>query len=126
MSEPAIRLIRLKFDRFFRKREINTAYERITGYQREQVIGQAFALPHYDRDFTDQIKHTVLREGSWSGEVTDFKADGAELLLELTLDAVRNDSGEIKYKPTNKCVSVAASANWTPLLLNDCDGSGNQ
>ena len=84
------------FDRFFRKREINTAYERITGYQREQVIGQAFALPHYDRDFTDQVKHTVLREGSWSGEVTDFKADGAELLLELTLDAVRNDSGEIK------------------------------
>ena len=84
------------FDRFFRKREINTAYERITGYERAQVIGQAFTLAHYDRDFTDQIKHTVLRQGRWSGEVTDFKADGSELLLELTLDAVRTDNGDIK------------------------------
>ncbi|PYE35302.1 PAS domain S-box-containing protein/diguanylate cyclase (GGDEF)-like protein [Idiomarina fontislapidosi] len=84
------------FDRFFRKREINNAYERITGYERSQVIGQAFALPHYDRDFTDQIKHTVLRQGRWSGEVTDFKADGSELLLELTFDAVRSDNGDIK------------------------------
>ena len=84
------------FDRFFRKREINNAYERITGYERAQVIGQAFALPYYDREFTDQIKHTVLRQGRWSGEVTDFKADGAELLLELTLDVVRTDNGDIK------------------------------
>lgn len=83
------------FDRFFRKREVNNAYERISGFQRDQVMGQLFALPCYPENFVNQIKRSVIKEGTWRGEVTDLKADGNEFLMELTLDAVRDDNGEV-------------------------------
>ena len=84
------------FDRFFRKREVNKAYESITGYQREQALDQPFVLAAYDQEFTDQIKRSVFKEGSWRGELSDIRADGSEFLMELTLDTVNNENGEIE------------------------------
>lgn len=84
------------FDRFFRKREVNKAYESITGYQREQALDQPFALGAYDQEFTDQIKRSVFKDGSWRGELSDIRADGSEFLMELTLDTVTNENGEIE------------------------------
>ncbi|MDV6315525.1 EAL domain-containing protein [Idiomarina sp. HP20-50] len=83
------------FDRFFRKREVNNAFERISGFQRDQVMGQLFALPCYPESFVNQIKRAVIKDGTWRGEITDVKADGDEFLMELTLDAVRDDNGEV-------------------------------
>lgn len=84
------------FDRFFRKREVNKAYESITGYRREQVLDQPFSLAAYEADFVDQIKRSVFREGSWRGELSDIREDGSEFLMELTLDTVHNENGEIE------------------------------
>ncbi|WP_417434475.1 EAL domain-containing protein [Idiomarina abyssalis] len=83
------------FDRFFRKREVNNAFERISGFQREQVLGQALTLPCYPESFVNQIKRAVIKDGTWRGEVTDLKANGGEFLMELTMDAVRDDNGEV-------------------------------
>lgn len=84
------------FDRFFRKREINKAFETITGYSREQILEQPFTLQAYEQNFIDQIKRDVFKEGSWRGEVTDIRADGSEFQMELTLDTVTNDNGDIE------------------------------
>ncbi|WP_404402258.1 EAL domain-containing protein [Idiomarina seosinensis] len=84
------------YDRFFRKREMNKAFTAITGYQREQVLAQPFTLQAYDNEYVDQIKRTLLREGSWQGEVSDIRADGSEFQMELTLDSVKNDNGELE------------------------------
>ena len=84
------------FDRFFRKREINKAFETITGYRREQILEQPFTLQAYEQSFIDQIKRNVFKEGSWRGEVTDIRADGSEFQMELTLDTVNNDNGDIE------------------------------
>lgn len=84
------------FDRFFRKREINKAYETITGYQREQVIEQPLTLQAYDQEFVDQIKRAVIKDGNWRGELTDVRADGSQFQMELTLDTVANDNGDIE------------------------------
>ncbi|MGM0630159.1 MAG: EAL domain-containing protein [Pseudomonadota bacterium] len=83
------------FDRFFRKREVNNAFERISGFQREQVLGQVLTLPCYPESFVNQIKRAVIKDGTWRGEITDLKANGGEFLMELTLDAVRDDNGEV-------------------------------
>ncbi|RUO68966.1 signal protein [Idiomarina ramblicola] len=83
------------FDRFFRKREVNNAFESITGFQRDQVLGQLLTLPCYPESFVNQIKRAVIKDGTWRGELTDVKADGGEFLMELTLDAVRDDNGEV-------------------------------
>lgn len=83
------------FDRFFRKREVNNAFERISGFTRKQVLGQLLTLQCYPESFINQIKRAVIKEGTWRGEVTDIKANGEEFLMELTLDAVRDDNGEV-------------------------------
>ena len=83
------------FDRFFRKREVNNAFERISGFSRDQVLGQLLTLECYPESFVNQIKRSVIKEGTWRGEITDVKANGEEFLMELTLDAVRDDNGEV-------------------------------
>ncbi|MCK7458191.1 EAL domain-containing protein [Idiomarina aminovorans] len=83
------------FDRFFRKREVNNAFESISGFQREQVLGQLLTLSCYPDSFVNQIKRAVIKDGTWRGEISDVKADGDEFLMELTLDAVRDDNGEV-------------------------------
>ncbi|WP_286842344.1 GGDEF and EAL domain-containing protein, partial [Idiomarina sp. UBA4206] len=75
--------------------EVNNAFERISGFQREQVLGQALTLPCYPESFVNQIKRAVIKDGTWRGEVTDLKANGGEFLMELTMDAVRDDNGEV-------------------------------
>lgn len=85
------------FDRYFRKLEINKAFARITGFDREQVLNQPLTLPACDNDLVAQIKRTVLRDGSWRGELTDMRADGSEFQLELTLDAVYNDQQTVEF-----------------------------
>lgn len=84
------------FDRFFRKREVNKAYETITGFGREQALNQPLVLSAYDPEFTNQIKRSVMRDGSWRGEIKDIRADGSEFQMELTLDSVTNDNGELE------------------------------
>jgi len=84
------------FDRFFRKREVNKAYETITGYGRDQAINQPLVLSAYEPEFANQIKRSVMRDGSWRGEIKDIRADGSEFQMELTLDAVTNDNGELE------------------------------
>ena len=85
------------FDRFFKKVEVNKAFERILGYPREQALGKSFHLDLYSEEFTNQIKRTVIKEGTWRGELTDIKADGSEFLMELTLDAVHDDEGALSF-----------------------------
>lgn len=85
------------FDRFFKKVEVNKAFERILGYPRKQALGKSFHLDLYSEEFTNQIKRTVIKEGTWRGELTDIKADGSEFLMELTLDAVHDDEGALSF-----------------------------
>lgn len=85
------------FDRFFKKVEVNKAFERILGYPREQVLSKSFHLDLYSEEFTNQIKRTVIKEGTWRGELSDLKADGSEFLMELTLDAVHDDEGDLSF-----------------------------
>lgn len=83
------------FDRYFRKREVNNAFEKITGNDRSSVLGKPLALSCYPDSFVNQIKRTVINDGCWRGEITDVKADNSEFLMELTLDAVRDDNNEV-------------------------------
>lgn len=89
------------FDRFFRKREVNKAYTKITGFARDDVINQPFSLPLHDESFVNQIKRAVIKDGHWRGEVTDQCADGSELKLELTLDSVCSEDAEIELVVAN-------------------------
>ncbi|MCC6491161.1 MAG: PAS domain S-box protein, partial [Candidatus Hydrogenedentes bacterium] len=76
---------------------VNPAFERITGYQRQEVIGRnPRILKSGEQDDTvyKSLWETVSRGDTWSGRMKNKRKDGtfydAELTISPVLDAARN------------------------------------
>ncbi|WP_066342785.1 putative bifunctional diguanylate cyclase/phosphodiesterase [Azohydromonas lata] len=80
--------------------EVNDAFEAVTGYRREQVIGRTPALlssGRQDRAFYERLWERLLTTGKWSGEIWNRRADG-ELVAELLrISAVHAEDGELTH-----------------------------
>lgn len=76
--------------------ETNRAFEEITGFHRNDVIGRkpdVLASGRHPPEFFAVMWDDLLRNGYWSGEIWNRRKDG-ELVAELlTISAVRNESG---------------------------------
>ena len=78
--------------------EVNDAFTHITGYAREEAIGQTprlFRSGLQGKDFYDSMWRTLLETGQWSGEVWDRSKNGAIYAEMLTISAVRDESGKV-------------------------------
>lgn len=76
----------------------NSAFERITGYSKTEVIGLNTRLlksEKHEASFYRQIRATLLREGFWSGRIINKKKDGALYHADVTGSAIRDKFGEI-------------------------------
>ena len=77
--------------------EVNDTFSRVTGYTREEAIGQNPRLLQSGRhgaDFYSQMWEELNGKGHWSGEVWNRRKNG-ELYAELlTISAVRNAAGK--------------------------------
>jgi len=74
--------------------DVNEAFTSITGYAREEVIGKTssiLASGRHDREFYQQMWHSLLNAGSWSGEIWNRRRDGMLYPELLTISAVRNE-----------------------------------
>lgn len=85
------------FDEDFKVIETNASYSRITGFARDDVMGRPMQLDVYSPEFLDQIKRQLGQYGVWHGEVEDVRKDGSFFQMELTIDAIRDDSGYISH-----------------------------
>ncbi|MCC5855936.1 MAG: EAL domain-containing protein [Idiomarina sp.] len=85
------------YDRKFRAVEMNQAFETITGLTRQQAIGRPFSLALYSDQFTAHIIEQLNAEQSWRGEVDDLRANGERYTMEISIDAIRQDSGAITH-----------------------------
>ncbi len=77
--------------------DVNTAFTRITGYPREQVLGRNPRLlgsGHHDRGFFAELWRSLLRTGEWSGEIWNRRANGEVYAVMQTISAVRDENGE--------------------------------
>ena len=72
---------------------INPAFERMTGYMREEIIGEksvAFRRGEHDESFYKGIQDTLSRGEVWKGHLTRKKKDGMISELEATISPVRD------------------------------------
>lgn len=80
--------------------EVNKTFTVITGYSREEAIGQNPRFLKSGRqspEFYADMWQALLKEGYWSGEVWNRRKDGEVYAVMTTISAVRNDQGNITH-----------------------------
>ncbi len=77
---------------------INPSFTAITGYAREELIGQSMKKlqsGRHDRAFYDAIWNAIRTAGYWQGEIWNRRKNGEIFPELLTISTVRGDKGEI-------------------------------
>ncbi len=78
----------------------NEAFTRITGYNRDEVIGHKTNLiksGKHPEKFYEQMWQTILSGQTWRGEIVNRRKDGRLYVEEMAITPVRNDGGEITH-----------------------------
>lgn len=87
------------FDPQFKIRLVNRAYERISGYQHDELIGKDI----YNTEFlgrNKQLLYTFAESmetvGSWVGEINGQRKDGVYYTVQVQVTASRNNKGDVE------------------------------
>lgn len=79
---------------------VNPAFTRLTGYEKDEVVGRNPRILSAGRNTSDDYKQMwqMLNEkGFWQGEVWDRRKDGGIYPKWLSISLIRNDEGAIRY-----------------------------
>nr|WP_255522919.1 EAL domain-containing protein [Neiella litorisoli] len=83
--------------RRFRIVEINEAFSSITGFSKSQVLNRSLRFRSYPNAFSEQVKMRLAKQGRWVGELEELRADGEKFFLELTIDPIHSEEGDISH-----------------------------
>ncbi|MBL7163015.1 MAG: GAF domain-containing protein [Anaerolineales bacterium] len=89
--------------------DINPAFERITGFSREEAIGKKPSLiksEHTSTEFYRQLWDHLLNQGYWEGEIINTRKTGEIWDSHLTISTIKDDKGKpIAYLSINRDIS---------------------
>jgi diguanylate cyclase (GGDEF)-like protein/PAS domain S-box-containing protein len=85
------------FDRQFITVDVNKAYELITGVKKASMIGSPLKFERYPDSFTQTVKKHLITNGTWRGEVESRRADNQAYFTDLSIDVIRDESGNISH-----------------------------
>ncbi|WP_320034868.1 EAL domain-containing protein [Halarcobacter sp.] len=86
---------------------INKAFESMTGYKKEEIIGQTsdfMRSEYHDALFFKKIEDEVLEKGSWKGKFTFKRKDGNTIPFWTNVSTLKNKNGDI-----SKFIAVCTS-----------------
>ena len=79
---------------------VNPAFEKISGYKAEEVIGKTPAILSSGKQDSEWYKHLwtrICNGESWSGQHINRRKDGTEYDEFMTISPVRDDQGKITH-----------------------------
>jgi diguanylate cyclase (GGDEF)-like protein/PAS domain S-box-containing protein len=79
--------------------EANAAFSQITGYPRDEVLGQnprLLSSGRHNQKFFATLWHDVIENGHWHGEIWNRRKNGEVYAELLTISAVRDADGHIQ------------------------------
>ncbi|MFZ0959706.1 MAG: PAS domain S-box protein [Terriglobia bacterium] len=77
---------------------VNPAFTRITGYGREEVLGQNprfLKSGKHDAEFYQQLWAAIRQGNTWQGELTNRRKDGSLYTEQMIISAMRGERGEV-------------------------------
>ena len=80
--------------------DVNHSFTRITGYSREEAIGQNprfLQSGKHGRDFYQKLWKALETLGRWSGEIWNCRKDGVIYPEFLTISTIRDSSGKVSH-----------------------------
>lgn len=76
---------------------VNPAYEKLTGFLRQELMGKIpdiLSGARSSKDFSRRVAYELANSGYWSGEVIDRRKDGTEWFANLTISRVKDSRGK--------------------------------
>ncbi|MBW3525861.1 EAL domain-containing protein [Shewanella sp. NKUCC05_KAH] len=80
--------------------DVNGAFFEITGYVREELLGQnprIFSSGRHDKDFFDKLWNTLFTQGKWNGEIWNRRKNGTIFPQNITISTIYDDVGDVRY-----------------------------
>jgi PAS domain S-box-containing protein len=80
--------------------EVNTALENLSGYSRQEMIGQTprlFRSGVHPPEFYARMWQTILSRCSWQGEITNRRKDGQPRQMSMTISPIVDAQGRLTH-----------------------------
>ncbi|RJP53144.1 MAG: EAL domain-containing protein [Anaerolineaceae bacterium] len=78
----------------------NPSLTRMTGYSFKEISDQYMSLFDYgskDSNIVREMRETISKNNSWTGEMVNTRKDGMEYVVDMTITPVANQRGEITH-----------------------------
>ncbi|MCL1091851.1 EAL domain-containing protein [Shewanella profunda] len=84
-------------DNEYRFVEVNEACCKISLRTRAELIGNLLTFDLYPENFSTQIRTMLKQQGRWANEVEAVRGDNSHFHMELTIDAIYDELGELSH-----------------------------